>query len=158
MSKKYKNQSTNNIIRGFTLIELLAVLVVLGIVALIIVPNVVRMINKSKADSAVVSAKAYIEAVKASIIDQTGGKRFNVGYCDVTKKGNLICDNEKEYEVYADNKKPTGKESGWIKASNGYCSFTIDFFFINRIIPCYKRNNQKATDISFLLSNYLLFS
>ena len=25
-----------------------------------------------------------------------------------------------------DNKRPTGKESGWIKAGNGYCSFTVD--------------------------------
>ena len=25
-----------------------------------------------------------------------------------------------------DNKVPTGKESGWIKAGNGYCSFTVD--------------------------------
>lgn len=25
-----------------------------------------------------------------------------------------------------DNKKPNGKESGWVKAGNGYCSFTVD--------------------------------
>ena len=48
MSKKYQNQSTNNIIRGFTLIEILAVVVILGVVSLITMPVVQKNINDSK--------------------------------------------------------------------------------------------------------------
>ena len=93
--------------KGLTLIELLAVIVVLGIIALIVVPNVLRIVNKSRMDSAVVSAKAYVESVKASIVQQVGSKKFKATYCDVIEEGNLSCDDGNTYEIYAENKKPT---------------------------------------------------
>ena len=93
--------------RGFTLIEVLAVIVVLGIIALITIPNVLRIVNNSRKDSAVASAKQYIESVKASIIQQIGSKKFKATSCDVTEEGNLECDDENTYEIYAENKKPT---------------------------------------------------
>lgn len=92
--------------KGLTLIELLAVIVVLGIIALIVVPNVLRIVNNSRKDSAVVSAKGYIESVKASIVQQVGSKKFKATYCDVVEKGNLSCDDGNTYEIYAENKKP----------------------------------------------------
>ena len=100
---------------GFTLIELLAVIVVLGVIALIVVPNVLKIVNKSRQDSAVASAKQYVESVKASIVQQVGSKKFKATYCDVTEKGDLTCDDEGTYEVYAENKRP---ESGKIFFNN----------------------------------------
>ena len=93
--------------KGLTLIELLAVIVVLGIIALIVVPNVLKIVNKSRMDSAVVSAKSYIESAKASIVQQVGSKKFKATYCDITEKGDLVCDDGNTYEIYAENKKPT---------------------------------------------------
>lgn len=101
--------------KGLTLIELLAVIVVLGIIALIVVPNVLRIVNNSRKDSAVVSAKGYIESVKASIVQQIGSKKFKASSCDVIEQGNLSCNDGNTYEVYAENKKP---ESGTIYFSN----------------------------------------
>ena len=92
--------------KGFTLIELLAVIVILGILALIVTPAVLRIVNKSRSDSAVISAKGYIESAKASIIQQVGTKKFKATSCDVTETGDLSCDDENTYEVYADNRKP----------------------------------------------------
>ena len=101
--------------KGLTLIELLAVIVILGIIALIVVPNVLRIVNNSRKDSAVVSAKGYIESVKASIVQQIGTKKFKASSCDVIEQGNLSCDDGNTYEIYAENKKP---ESGTIYFNN----------------------------------------
>ena len=100
---------------GFTLIELLAVIVVLGVLALIVVPAVLRIVNKARMDSAVTSAKLYIDSAKASIVQQIGAQRFKATYCDVIEKGNLSCDDGNTYEIYAENKKP---ESGRIFFDN----------------------------------------
>ncbi len=53
--------------KGFTLIELLAVIVVLGIIAVIAVPAITNYIEKSKKDSAVLSANNYLDAVQTTL-------------------------------------------------------------------------------------------
>ena len=53
--------------KGFTLIELLAVILILGIIALIAVPQVTNTIEKSKKGAAETSAKHYIDAVTNAI-------------------------------------------------------------------------------------------
>ena len=93
--------------KGLTLIELLAVIVILGILALIVVPNVLKIVNKSRMDSVVVSAKQYVESAKTSIVQQVGINKFKATYCDVTERGDLTCDDENTYEVYVENQKPT---------------------------------------------------
>ena len=92
MSKKYKNQSTNNIIRGFTLIELLAVIVILAIIALIAVPIVLGIINDSKKSSEKESVKLYLDTVEKAITKkQMNNPNFNPDKCEIKDKGNLEC-------------------------------------------------------------------
>ena len=53
--------------KGFTLIELLAVILILGIIAMIAVPQVTNTIEKSKKGAAETSAKHYLDAVVNAI-------------------------------------------------------------------------------------------
>ena len=92
MSKEYKNQSTNNIIRGFTLIELLAVIVILAIIALIAVPIVVNIINDSKKESQQRSIELYVDHVQKAITKyQMTHPDFNPKECTIEDK-KLTCD------------------------------------------------------------------
>lgn len=50
--------------KGFTLIELLAVIVIISILMMIAIPSVSRIIEKSRIDSFVTTAKAYVNAAK----------------------------------------------------------------------------------------------
>ena len=49
--------------KGFTLIELLAVILILGIIALIAVPQVTNVISNASKGAAETSAKHYLDAV-----------------------------------------------------------------------------------------------
>ena len=92
MSKKYKNQSTNNIIRGFTLIELLAVIVILAIIALIATPIVLNIINDSKKESMQRSIDLYVDHVQKAITKyQMTHPDFNPKECTIEDK-KLTCD------------------------------------------------------------------
>ena len=53
--------------KGFTLVELLAVIVILGVIALITVPIVTRTINSSKTETYEVSVRNYIRAIESSL-------------------------------------------------------------------------------------------
>lgn len=50
--------------RGFTLIELLAVIIILGVLLLIAIPSMNNIIEGSKKDAFVSTAKSYIQAVR----------------------------------------------------------------------------------------------
>lgn len=55
---------------GFTLIEMLAVIVILGIISTIAVPQVTKYIEKSKRDAFVVMANSCVDSVTASIVSE----------------------------------------------------------------------------------------
>ncbi|QSF44712.1 prepilin-type N-terminal cleavage/methylation domain-containing protein [Paenibacillus tianjinensis] len=59
--------------KGFTLIELLAVIVILGIIAVIAVPLIGNVINNSKKDADVATARQIYEAARLYIIGEKGG-------------------------------------------------------------------------------------
>lgn len=59
--------------KGFTLIELLAVIVILGIIAVIAVPLIGNVINKSRADADVATARQIYDATRMYIIGEKNG-------------------------------------------------------------------------------------
>ena len=64
MKKRIKKNKQK---KGFTLIELLAVILILGIIALIAIPQVTNVIENAHKGSAEVSAKHYLDAVNNKI-------------------------------------------------------------------------------------------
>lgn len=56
--------------KGFTLIELIAVILILGILAFIAIPQVNNAIDSSKKNSAIVSASRYVEAIENDIANR----------------------------------------------------------------------------------------
>ena len=54
--------------KGFTLVELLAVLVILGIVSFIAVPNVIELINGNKKDAILGDARKMISYAKSEVL------------------------------------------------------------------------------------------
>lgn len=53
--------------KGFTLIEVLAVMIILGIVLMISVPNISQYITRSRRSSYITDAKRYVEAARSEV-------------------------------------------------------------------------------------------
>lgn len=86
--------------KGFTLIETLMVIALIGIISLILVPNVIFLINKNKTESCENLKKNIISATKIYV---------NENKYDL----NFTCDNT--IKISIDNLIDTGKLSGDIK-------------------------------------------
>ncbi len=59
--------------KGFTLIELLAVIVILGIIAVIAIPMIGNIITKSKADSDLATARQIYDAARLYVTAEDNG-------------------------------------------------------------------------------------
>lgn len=59
--------------KGFTLIELLAVIVILAVIAAIAVPYILGVINKSKDDSDVATARQIYDAARLYVTSELSG-------------------------------------------------------------------------------------
>lgn len=79
--------------KGFTLIELLAVMVVLGVVALIAVPSVLETVNRSKMGTFRDGALGILNAAKQAYV-KYAGREMSVQLKDDT----IYLDNEKTNE------------------------------------------------------------
>lgn len=66
MNKKSKK-------KGFSLVELIIVIAILGILAAIITPNVMKFTNSAKVSKAVSDAKTIVSAIDAYNAEQVGG-------------------------------------------------------------------------------------
>lgn len=84
--------------KGFTLIELLSVIVILAIIALIATPIILNIIKDTKKETALISAKFYLDAVENSIVSSLINKvQVQDGTYNVMSNGNMclgILDNK----------------------------------------------------------------
>ncbi|OKP85781.1 hypothetical protein A3844_15625 [Paenibacillus helianthi] len=70
--------------KGFTLIELLAVIVILGIIAVIAIPMITNVISNSRKDSDVATAKQIYDAARLYVTSEKEGKFAVSGGLSVT--------------------------------------------------------------------------
>ena len=70
--------------KGFTLVELIAVVVIMGIIAIIATPNIVRMVDSGKKDKFIADAKQMISKTKYQIKLDKYESNFTVeGNCKI---------------------------------------------------------------------------
>ena len=96
--------------RGFTLIELLAVIIILGVIALIATPVILNIVDGSRKSASLSSAKLYIKAVNNSIMNSrlNGNYKIEDGSYIINSSGNICLDASctQTLEVQANGKKP----------------------------------------------------
>ena len=114
--KSSKQKNLNN--KGFTLVELLAILIILAVIAVIVTPKITTIIEKSKKDSAAMSALGYIDAIEKYYIHKIKGNfnddfelegKYSINEGVLKKDG-------KEYEIELNGTKPT---TGYVNIEEG---------------------------------------
>ena len=81
--------------KGFTLIELLAVVVILGIMSLIAVPNVISTIDNGKKDTMLSDARKLISQAKYQVNTNRSirdSKNYTFSFGDLNKNGDIKLD------------------------------------------------------------------
>lgn len=75
---------------GFTLIELLAVIVILGILMIVAIPQVTKYIENSKKSTYADTAKSYIDSARYMLLNDDFTTKNNDSTCTLPEKGGTI--------------------------------------------------------------------
>ena len=138
--------------KGFTLVELLAVIVILALIALITIPVILNVVEKSKTKTYYRSIEAYGKAIEKGIAEYImDHERENISNLTVSKlkddnyikyEGNQVnCDIERINEdktVYIEKCKINGEEE-YVMDGSKYYSYGINE---NQ----QQQNNQQQSD------------
>lgn len=124
--------------KGFTLVELLAVIVILSIIALITIPIISNVIEKSKKGAAKSSALGYIDAVEKTIaVNMLDSNKTNI----VDNVYQTVDLEQAEYALSVNGEKP--KEGSWLKVEKGR---VVSYSFkIGGYIITYDRTSNELT-------------
>ena len=84
--------------KGFTLLELIVVLAIIGIIAAILVPTIIRYTRKAAAKTDMANAKQIYNAVKAVLVEDQ--EAYNSFYQHNTMKTNVVVRTKNDVESY----------------------------------------------------------
>ncbi len=101
--------------KGFTLVELLAVIVILGILLVIAIPNVLNIINTSKKNTIIEIANLAIQEAEKKYIE------------DLDKHGEQFADYDGAIMIYYDINEDLNIGKNNIKGVIGYFIWSTDF-------------------------------
>ena len=94
--------------KGFTLVELLAVIIILGVIALITVPIVTNIVDKAENDAEIAGVKQYINAVEDYLLSANANENTMIkdGTCIIKSDSSVVC-GTKSFSVETKNNKVT---------------------------------------------------
>lgn len=110
--------------KGFTLIELLAVIVILGIIAVIAIPMISGIIKNTKEDANVATARQIYDAARLYVIAEKKGEFTSTSGMTVDVKTELIAKGYLETGVVLPSNKETITEGKVNFAANGSLTST----------------------------------
>ena len=119
--------------KGFTIPELLAVIIILGVVALIATPVVLNVVESAREKAKSSSLKMYIKAVDNTVMDlKLKGNNIPDGYYSIDSNGN-ICIGTPCKEVQVKGEKPT---SGVIEIKDYEVACIYGLTFESYMVSC----------------------
>lgn len=76
--------------QGFTIIELLTVIIILSLIVMVVMPNVIKKVNQSEIDTALISAKSYVNTVNQKVLRSNSvGPKISDGIYTPTELSDL---------------------------------------------------------------------
>lgn len=69
--------------KGFTLVEVLAVIILLGLIAVIIIPNYNKSVEKSKKQSFEQSLNGLVRSIENYVANNSNASNYTAGYTNI---------------------------------------------------------------------------